>query len=398
MTKLIPLVVFALWAGAAQAHEHAGHGAASPEGCSPARTALRCAAQVTPAMAPDGALHLAWVAGGRVMAARSDDGGRSFAPAIAVNPRPETIDANGEARPAVAADGRGRVVVAYAIRSDKGYAGTLMLARSADGGRTFAPPRRVTADSTSQRFPSLIFAPSGRLLLAWVEKRGANPKHAGVMTAWSDDGGATLSGEKVLATRSCECCRVALAPDPRGTAQALWRQIAPPNIRDHVIAALAEDGSRGPIRPVADDDWRIDACPHHGPALAVDSSGTSHAAWYTAGNRRKGLFYAHGEGAGAFSAPHAIGTPDNTPSHPQVLDLGDRLWLAWKEYDGTLTRVIAQVSRDRGATWSAPAALAGTADASDHPLLLADAQRRGYLSWATRAEGWRLLPLPGSGS
>jgi DNA-binding IclR family transcriptional regulator len=50
------------------------------------------------------------------------------------------------------------------------------------------------------------------------------------------------------------------------------------------------------------------------------------------------------------------------------------------------------VSVDDGASWSAPVELASTADASDHPLL-ASAGGRSFLSWMTRAEGYRLLPL-----
>jgi hypothetical protein len=36
--------------------------------------------------------------------------------------------------------------------------------------------------------------------------------------------------------------------------------------------------------------------------------------------------------------------------------------------------------------------MAGTADASDHPLLVANGERV-FLSWMTRADGYRLLPL-----
>jgi len=36
--------------------------------------------------------------------------------------------------------------------------------------------------------------------------------------------------------------------------------------------------------------------------------------------------------------------------------------------------------------------VAETEDASDHPLLVADG-RRVYLSWLTKVEGYRLIPL-----
>jgi len=52
------------------------------------------------------------------------------------------------------------------------------------------------------------------------------------------------------------------------------------------------------------------------------------------------------------------------------------------------------VSRDDGASWSEPRAIATTTDASDHPLLISDGHRT-YLSWMTKADGYRLLPLEG---
>jgi hypothetical protein len=49
-------------------------------------------------------------------------------------------------------------------------------------------------------------------------------------------------------------------------------------------------------------------------------------------------------------------------------------------------------SRDHGKTWSTPRPLAQTGDASDHPLLVSNGQRV-FLSWMTRANGYRLLPV-----
>jgi hypothetical protein len=49
-------------------------------------------------------------------------------------------------------------------------------------------------------------------------------------------------------------------------------------------------------------------------------------------------------------------------------------------------------SPDRGKTWSVPRVLAQTSDASDHPLLISNG-RSVFLSWMTRADGYRLLPV-----
>ena len=58
-----------------------------------------------------------------------------------------------------------------------------------------------------------------------------------------------------------------------------------------------------------------------------------------------------------------------------------------------MTAALKEItSPDDGKTWSAPAELATTADASDHPLLVSNGAH-AFLSWMTRAEGYRLLPL-----
>jgi hypothetical protein len=66
--------------------------------------------------------------------------------------------------------------------------------------------------------------------------------------------------------------------------------------------------------------------------------------------------------------------------------------MAWKEFDGEKTTVPVMISHDNGRTWSAPSIAAGTSDASDHPLLVTNGQL-AFLSWQTRAEGYRFMPL-----
>jgi hypothetical protein len=212
-----------------------------------------------------------------------------------------------------------------------------------------------------------------------------------VMLAWTSDGGASFSPEQETASHSCECCRLALAADSDGRPVMVWRQVFPPNIRDHAIQRQEANDHPGEIGRVSVDDWHVDACPHHGPALAIDGNGRRHVAWFSGGGRRKGLFLAHGDGA-TFSEPQPLGNPDNAPSHPQILAAGGHVWVAWKEFDGEHARIVGQKSSDGGQSWTAPASWAETADASDHPLLLADG-KRVFLSWVTRNEGWTLTEV-----
>lgn len=384
-------LALAATARASPPHSHGTEGT-----CAPTDTALSCAVAVTPAMAPDGSLLLAWSAGGRVMVARGRDLGKTLSTALAVNPEPEPIDDNGEARPAIAADAKGRVFVAWSVKQKAPFSGTLMFARSLDGGATFEPARPLASDPASQRFATMAAGPDGRLWIAWIDKRwlgaakaaGEKYRGAALVLAWSEDGGKTFHREDMAAEHhTCECCRLALTLDRQGLPVVMWRHIFPPNVRDHAVLSFADRDHASIVR-VAEDDWKVDACPHHGPSIAEGGDGKVHAAWYTQGQKRKGLFYA----AAPFAEPRPIGDRTRAPSHPQVLALGSVLWLAWREFDGEKAFVMAQSSRDDGRSWSEARPVASTAGGSDRPILLS-AGGRAYLSWATRAEGWRLLPL-----
>jgi hypothetical protein len=66
--------------------------------------------------------------------------------------------------------------------------------------------------------------------------------------------------------------------------------------------------------------------------------------------------------------------------------------IVWKEFDGEKTSVNLMTSQDDGATWSVPKTISSTSDTSDHPLLVSDG-RRTYLSWMTKADGYRFQSI-----
>jgi hypothetical protein len=398
-TALSAALIFALVppsAAVAQvAHGHDGpqHHCAEP--------ALRCASTVTPAFAADGSLWLVWAAAGRVSVARSADLGRSFTPAVAVTPEPLKLDTGPDERPKIAIDKDGRVAVAYAIFKDSAFNGQVFYSRSEDGGLTFAQPRPITADPESQRFEAIAFDADGSLFAAWLDKRNRAPAKGrgeaytggALAFAWSKGAAATFSDAHIAQDNTCECCRLGVAFAGPGRPVVLFRNIFGESVRDHAVTTFVDPMTPGPINRVSIDDWAIDVCPHHGPSLAVGADGTYHVTWFTNGRARQGLFYARSvDGGRSFLPPMPIGEADRNPSRPFVIAGPRGVWLAWKEFDGEQTTVDAMISRDDGKTWSTPRVVARTTDASDHPLLVVDG-RRVFLSWMTRADGYRLLPL-----
>jgi len=129
------------------------------------------------------------------------------------------------------------------------------------------------------------------------------------------------------------------------------------------------------------------------PASRAVAAGTWHVVWFTNGKARRGLFYASSADDGkSFSAPQKFGDDARAPSRAAILFSKGKLYRAWKEFDGATTSLVLQSSKDSGKSWSAPRTVATTAEISDHPLLLAG-KAGAYLSWLTKAEGYRLLPL-----
>jgi hypothetical protein len=230
----------------------------------------------------------------------SDDLGKTWSAPRRVQQQPEPVSAEGENRPKIGFGRNGEIYITYTKPLSKPYTGEIRLARSTDGGETFSPPITVHAnhDVITHRFDSLIVDPDGRLYVAWIDKRDMHAaaareqpyRGAALYYAVSEDGGVSFRGDYKVADHSCECCRIALALNSHGRPIAFWRHVYMPNARDHALAELTPDGRlAAPIR-ASFDDWRIDACPHHGPGLAYAADGGRHQVWFNVKDGEGGVF------------------------------------------------------------------------------------------------------------
>ncbi len=404
-TLILPVLLAAgLSAGApvpAADSAHAGHGGgASAAEREKMWRAMLAKAPLSAGAAFDarGRLWLAAVKDGAVWVSHSEDRGESFSAPARVNAGAERIAADGENRPKILVTADGRVYVSWVQSLEQPFSGNVRFAVSRDDGRSFSAPLTVNdnRDVISHRFEALGVDGRGRIHLVWLDKRdqrGGKYTGAAIYRAVSSDKGASFAANEKIADHSCECCRLALAPDTDGTPVIFWRHVFGDNIRDHALARL--DG-KSPLIRVSRDDWAVDACPHHGPALSIGSDGVYHLAWFTGAPGRAGLYYSStADRGGHFSAPMKFGDSEAQAAHPQVLALGRRVWLAWKEFDGRDAVVRGMRSADGGRSWSAPVTLATASGASDHPLLIADGARV-YVSWFAAQEGYRLIDATGA--
>lgn len=354
-----------------------------------------------------GTLWLARVEDGHVLVSHSTDQGKSFSDPVQVNQQAEAVAASGETRPKILRAKNGNIYIAYTQSLETPFAGNIRFSRSVDGGKSFSAPITVNdnLDPITHRFETLGINARGQIFLAWLDKRDAaaaknkGEQYTGIAlySAMSDDEGKSFHANVKVADHTCECCRVAMAIDNTDTPVIVWRHIFGKNVRDHGLARL--DGNllkkddTSPVQRVTFDNWEVDACPHHGPALSI-SGDVFHMTWFNNGTERSGLFYAHSSNAGkTFSTPVSVGNSTHQAGHAAVLSQGQDVYLAWKEFDGELSVINTMRSHDGGVSWGAVKKIADTRDMSDHPLLIAN-HEQVYLSWSTLLEGYRLIALP----
>jgi len=325
----------------------------------------------------------------------SSDYGKTFSPPVPVNVERVPIRTQSEYRPQIAVDPAGRVYVAYPAFGLQPW--TTYLSVSENRGQHFSMPEPLSDKArTANSFQAVLaIGPKGDLHAFWHDEREGADEARGndIFHTALDAKGKTLQSNQKIVDGVCSCCRLAVDFDTDGRPVLITRFIYPGNVRDHGLLKPQDDRAEWTAVRATDDDWKIEACPVHGPALSVGRDGRYHIAWFTQGNKRQGLFYAHSDDQGRrFSEPVALGDSKQLPGHPDVLAMGERVVLAWNEFDGRKNRVMVKQSGDGGNTWSEAIATAESDSDADFPFLLTDGQAI-FLSWNSQNKGYRLIRI-----
>ncbi|PCJ22657.1 MAG: hypothetical protein COA96_13795 [SAR86 cluster bacterium] len=358
---------------------------------------VHCGVTPSATLDQDGRLWVAFVYDQRVYVSHSDDLGRHYSESVSVNAEQEDIEHNGENRPKIIVDDD-HIYLSWTQKTSPRFTGKIRFSQSIDAGKTFEAPRTINDDNlfTGHRFESLYLTDSGHLYLTWIDKRdlessisqGSEYTGAAVYYAVSSDEGKTFSQNYRVANHSCECCRIAIAPQGPENITILWRQIFGVTTRDHAIAVLTPNGQTLNMHRASYDEWQIDACPHHGPTMIQSSlSGDYHMSWFTNGDAHQGIYY------GRFSfdsnEPEDVFQVDGNAGagHPYLAEFNKTLYLVWKGFDGEQSLIQLIKSTDDGKSWSVPETLITTAQGSDHPLIVSG--KNGlYLSWHSEEMGY----------
>lgn len=367
-----------------------------------------CGSTPSALMVDEGQIWVVFAQNDQVYFTITNDFGTSYKQPVAVNNVPEAIYTNGENRPKVAMGHAGELYVSWTHKTEGRYTGDIRFSRSLDSGKTFSAPVTMNNDGLliSHRFDSLQVAESGHVYITWLDKRdqvairedGGEYEGAALYFAVSEDsGGSFLNPQSLInypvADNSCECCRIAIDTYGDNDVAVVWRHIFGETTRDHAYAILKSDGTSEYGRATV-DNWQINACPHHGPDMTKASSKESeyHMVWFSNGDDHTGIYYGlqdleTGLGTQRYSVDSSAGA-----SHPQIVNNGEGLYIAWKFFDGEKTHIQLIRSSDMGVTWQPEGSILNTDGNSDHPSLI-EYGSVVYLAWHSEQEGYRFEKL-----
>lgn len=361
-------------------------------------------ASATPWLAADGnRLAVAWGARGAggatdVYLAVSADLGATFGAPVRVNHSAGEARLGGDLPPRVVFAGGARareLQVLWTARADERT--RIVVARSNDGGRTFAPPRMLeSAGAPGDRgWPALAAGAAGQPSHAiWLDHRGladaaapakehqhgasaSQPSHDGVAMAQRsglfyrslDPGGQ----ERELTRGVCYCCKTALTVASDGAIYAAWRHVYPGNLRD-IAFATSRDGGKTFAAPqrVSADGWQLDGCPDDGPALAPGTGGAVHLVWPTLVSQPdayKAIFYAGARAGKAFGARIRVSPEGDNANHPQIaVSAKNEIAVLWDRIDGGRRRVYVSRSAAGPSPRFAPPVAVSSGTAASYPV------------------------------
>ena len=356
-------------------------------------------ATVSATFAPDGRLWRLTPTKSAIYVDFSLDNGATYNSPVQVNKLEQKISAWPENPPAIKISPSGRINVLY--YADTEQKSTSFFSYSDDKGKTFSTPTLVSdhAKSAMHYMDKMLVDNDNNVYLFWHDTRHESHNSewgAGALSLYysiKTPSDQSLIKNEFLSNGICSCCRTATTFSNDGKPVIFARMVYKNGIRDHALIRMDNKNTWLKPQRVTKDNWSIEACPEHGPSIAIDQQNRTHLTWFTLGDIRKGIFYAHSDDFGkTVSAPVPLGNINHLPSHADVITLNQRVIIAWKEFDGEQTSLHIKESFDRGESWLNKSADLSTSSRNSHPKLMSN-NSDIFLSWTTQNEGHRILKL-----
>ncbi|MGA0073317.1 MAG: sialidase family protein [Steroidobacteraceae bacterium] len=376
------------------------------------------------AVGSDGSIHVIWLdkgpagmadrkgsdkSGGHshqsytdLMYARSDDGGKSFSPAVRVNPREGEVWGFSVAKPSIGVGPGGVIHVAYPANATSPLTGkavaSSLYVRSLDGGKTFSEPLQMNADvpgdlselvhgglSQAQVFGTMAVSAQGDVYAFWLDTRDMTPEHTLSSTYMraSHDNGASFEMERMLyQADACPCCQLTALADSAGRVLLGSRMVGEENLRSPTVAVSTDRGASFGSRVAAEGTpWKLDGCPLKPTALAAQGN-VLHTLVHNGAETPPGLLYSRSIDGGRSFEPAIRIHPDAAVSDsPSLAASAGTLYAFWHAKADGVRRIFSRRSIDDGASWGPVVELEAPEGTGSYPEAAALPDGRAVVVW-----------------
>ena len=335
-----------------------------------------------PNLAVDGAgrVHLSWLErnGDSTVALRlavREDG--QWSTPVSVTSRSDLF-VNWADFPSVFVAPSGRVVMHWLQKQAGGkYSYDVLTRQSTDGGATWSEPRKLHDDDVAAEhgFVSFFATEGDSVEAVWLDGRataGRHNEHRGSMqlgnTRIGADGGVAATA--LLDSRICDCCQTSAAMTARGPV-VVYRDRSPDEIRDIGLLRRVNGKWTEPALVHA-DDWHIEGCPVNGPSVVAAGDEVA-VAWFTGARdtARVNVAFSHDAGA-TFGAPVRVDDGNPAGRVDVEFDASGRALVTWLERvgeDGAEVRIRA-VAKDGSGSPAMVVANSAAARSSGFPRMV----------------------------
>ncbi len=233
--------------------------------------------------------------------------------------------------------------------------------------------------------------------MAWLDGRekvgGRNLEGTSALyLARSHDGGQSWEKNVRVAGNICPCCRPSIG-FAGGNVLVFWRGVEEDQTRDIYVAVSANRGATwSNPKLVARDGWKINGCPHVGPAVATTQD-RLWVVWFSEANGDPAIYAAWtADGGASFAERIRVSEGVTDPTHPAVASDGERLALTFQARDanaasgwGKMQPYYREIRPD-GSLGPLLRLAAGKANAS-YPSVALGLSGRIFVGWTETVDG-----------
>ena len=318
---------------------------------------------------------------------RSTDGGNTFSEPVSATGDHEVHILRVE-RPAIAANDKGQVGVAWLELDFEGGNNKIWYALSEDSGQTFGSAQLVGEDPPGESaMVQVLLDSTGDPILTWLS---GNDLHF----ARSPDQGKSFSLAKTIGQGACECCQpdLILTEDQLMIGYRALDSDESGAFRDAALIRSLDGGETfEPVSFATDSHWYINACPISGPSMAVHDK-SIYMTWMDGravapdNLLSSDVWFAESTDNGqTFSSNVKVSTGASTHNFlpKTAVGPGGRIHLVWQAISPDA--IYYATSDDLGHTFSAPLVIAEDGSTNRGrpagPMIVIDRHGRVFLAW-----------------